>query len=100
MFGSTGYFKNFIWQHPWPTLAVIFAKGERYSTLVAQRRFEQGRRAGFAQLLFNPPAAFVKKFIFEQGFRDGTYGLVISLQHACYTFQKYAKLWELGRKRQ
>jgi len=39
---------------------------------------EQGRRAGFAQLLFNPPAAFVKKFIFEQGFRDGTYGLVIS----------------------
>jgi glycosyltransferase involved in cell wall biosynthesis len=97
--GSIGFFKNFIWQHPWPTLAVIFAKGERYSTLVAQRRFEQGKRAGFAQLLFNPPAAFVKKFIFEQGFRDGTHGLVISLQHACYTFLKYAKLWELGRKR-
>ena len=41
----------------------------------------------------------MKKFIFEQSFRDGTHGLVISLQHACYTFQKYAKLWELGRKR-
>jgi len=59
--GQLRLFQKFHLQHPWPTLAVIFAKGERYSTLVAQRRFEQGRRAGFAQLLFNPPAAFVKK---------------------------------------
>ena len=97
--GSTAYFKNFIWQHPWPTLAVIFSKGERYSTLVAQRRFEQGKRAGLAQMVFNPPAAFVKKFIFELGVLDGAHGFVISMQHACYTFQKYAKLWELGKKR-
>jgi glycosyltransferase involved in cell wall biosynthesis len=97
--GSVGYFKNFVWQHPWPTLAVIVAKGERYSTLMAQRRFEQGKRAGLAQMVFNPPAAFVKKFIFEQGFREGAHGFVISVQHACYTFQKYAKLWELGQKR-
>lgn len=98
--GSIGYFKNFIWQHPWPTLDVIFSKGQRYSTLMARRRFEQGRHAGFWQLTVNPPAAFVKKFIFEQGFRDGTHGFLVSAQHACYTFMKYAKLWELehGRK--
>lgn len=98
--GSIGYFKNFIWQHPWPTLDVIFSKGQRYSSLMARRRFEQGRHAGFWQLAVNPPAAFVKKFIFEQGFRDGTHGFLVSAQHACYTFMKYAKLWELehGRK--
>jgi glycosyltransferase involved in cell wall biosynthesis len=96
--GSVGYFKNFVWQHPWPTLDVIFAKGNRYSTLMAQYRFEKGKRAGIAQLLFNPPAAFVKKFIIEQGFRDGMHGFLISAQHAYYTFQKYAKLWELGQK--
>ena len=96
--GSIGYFKNFIWQHPWPTLDVILSKGQRYSTLMARRRFEQGKRAGLAQLVFNPPAAFVKKFILEQGFRDGMHGFLISVQHAYYTFMKYAKLWELEQK--
>jgi len=97
--GSTGYFKNFIWQHPWPTLAVIFAKGDRYSTLVARRRFEQGRRAGLAHMVFNPPVAFLKKFILEQGFRDGTHGFLVSMQHSYYTFLKYAKLWELNQRK-
>jgi len=50
--GSSGYFKNFIWQHPWPTLAVIFAKGERYSPSWRNAGFEQGRRGRIR------PAAF------------------------------------------
>lgn len=97
--GSIGYLKSFIWQHPWPTLEVIFSKGQRYSTLMAQRRFERGKHAGIVQLAFHPPAAFVKKFIFEQGFRDGTHGFLVAAQHACYTFMKYAKLWEMEQNR-
>ncbi len=96
--GSVGYFKNFIWQHPWPTLDVIFSKGQRYATLMAQRQFELGNRAGFAQMVINPPAAFLKKLVFEQGFRDGIHGFLVSAQHSYYTFQKYARLWELGQK--
>jgi hypothetical protein len=65
---------------------------------MAQRRFELGKRAGLPQLIFNPPAAFFKKFILEQGFRDGMHGFLISAQHSYYTFQKYAKLWELEQK--
>jgi glycosyltransferase involved in cell wall biosynthesis len=93
--GSTGYFKNFIWQHPWPTLQVIMQKGDRYTTLVARQRFEKGKRAGVAQLLGHPPAAFFKKYFIQQGFRDGVPGLIIATQHAFFTFVKYAKLWEL-----
>ena len=96
--GSVGYFKNFVWQHPWPTLEVIFSKGQRYSTLMAQRRFDLGERAGAAQIILNPPGAFLKKFFLQQAFRDGLHGLVISMQAGCYTFQKYAKLWELGQR--
>ena len=93
--GHTGYFKNFIWQHPWPTLQVIMAKGDRYTTLVARQRFEKGRRASVAQLLGHPPAAFFKKYFLQQGFRDGVPGLMIASLHAFFTFVKYAKLWEL-----
>ena len=72
-------------------------KGDRYTTLVARQRFEKGKRAGFAQLLGNPPVAFFKKFILQQGFRDGVPGLMIATLHAFFTFVKYAKLWELPK---
>lgn len=93
--GSIGYFQHYIWQHPWPTMQVIMAKGERYTTLVARQRFEKGKRAGVAQLLGHPPAAFFKKYVLQQGFRDGVPGLMIASLHAFFTFVKYAKLWEL-----
>jgi glycosyltransferase involved in cell wall biosynthesis len=97
--GSIGHFKNFIWQHPWPTLKVIMQKGDRYTTLVARQRFEKGRRAGVAQLLGHPPAAFFKKYLLQQGFRDGVPGLMIAMLHAFFTFVKFAKLWELQQSR-
>ena len=99
--GSIGHFNTFIWQHPWPTLKVIMAKGDRYTTLVARQRFERGQRAGVLQFLSHPPAAFCKKYFLQQGFRDGVPGLMIAMVHGFFTFVKYAKLWELqnGRPR-
>jgi hypothetical protein len=96
--GSIGYCNSFIWQHPWPTLKVNMAKFERYTTLMARRRFEQGRRAGLFQLCLHPPAAFLKKYVFQQGFRDGIPGLMMAVIHGFYTFMKYAKLWELQQQ--
>ncbi len=93
--GSTGYFQNPIWQHPFPTLAVVMAKNEKYTSLMAQRYFAAGRRAGIVQLALHPVGGFIKKYIFQQGFREGMHGFLIAALHAYYTFIKYAKLWEL-----
>ncbi|MBI3877363.1 MAG: glycosyltransferase family 2 protein [Verrucomicrobia bacterium] len=97
--GSIGYLKNAIWQHPWPALAVAARKTERYTTLMAQRRFEAGRRAHVWDFLVAPPAGFLKKYLFQQGFRDGMPGFILAALHANYTFLKYAKLWELQHGR-
>jgi len=93
--GSVGYFKATIWQHPWPTLAVLLKKMDRYTTLMAQRRFEDGKRSSVLKMLFAPPIGFMRKYIFQQGFRDGIPGFIMAAEHGCYTFVKYAKLWEL-----
>jgi hypothetical protein len=93
--GSIGYFKTPIWQHPWSTLAVTLAKMDRYSTLMAERRLENGRHASWMKMLFAPPLGFARKYIFQQGFRDGARGFVMAAIFGCYTFVKYAKLWEL-----
>jgi hypothetical protein len=96
--GTVGYCRNPITQLPFPTLAVMMAKNERYTTLMAKRRFEDGSRAGTGRLIFSPLAAFCKKYFVQQGFREGAYGFVFSVLHAHYTFLKYAKLWELSRQ--
>jgi len=96
--GPRGYFTRPIVQHPFPTLAVVLAKNERYTTLMAQRYFNEGRRAGLGNLAFSPAAAFFKKYFLQQGFREGTHGFLLAGFHALYTFVKYAKLWELQRR--
>lgn len=96
--GSLGYFNQPVLQHPWPTMAVVLAKADRYTTLMARRYFERGRRAGWTQLALNPPGAFLKKYFIQQGFREGKVGFLVAAIHAYYTFLKYAKLWELQNR--
>jgi glycosyltransferase involved in cell wall biosynthesis len=93
--GKIGYFSNAILQYPFPTLAVVMAKNEKYTSLVARRYFADGRRAGMLDMALRPWGGFIKKYFFQQGFREGTRGFLIAALHAYYIFIKYAKLWEL-----
>lgn len=63
----------------------------RYSTLYAREKVGQGFRAGWLHVVLRPPAAFIKKYFFQMGFRDGFLGLFLALAFAFYTFLKYAK---------
>ena len=42
-------------------------------------------------LILDPPWNFVKSYVFQRGFMDGTEGLIISYMAAFYTFLKYSK---------
>lgn len=71
-----------------------------YTTIMAERYWEKGRRATLLDLVFRPPFAFVKKYVFKAGFLDGAHGLLVCSLTAYYVFCKYAKLWEKGRRGQ
>lgn len=96
--GEVGHFKNPILQFPFPDIATVMRKMDRYTSLMAERHFKDGRRASMRHLALNPVAGFFKKFLLQQGFRDGTHGFMISAIYAYYTFLKYSKLWELEMK--
>ena len=76
-------------------LAHHFQTMDRYTTLAAKQMYEEGRRAGFFDLLVHPPAAFVRNYLLRGGFRDGVPGLIVSAMNARYVGLKFAKLWEL-----
>lgn len=76
-------------------LAHHFQTMDRYTTLAARQMFDEGRRAGFFDLMVHPPAAFFRNYILRRGFKDGVPGLIVSAMNARYVGLKFAKLWEL-----
>lgn len=61
----------------------------------ALERYQQGRRANMWQLFLRPPAAFIYRYLYQGGFRDGPTGLVISLLWSFYVGLTYLRLWEM-----
>ena len=68
---------------------------DRYTTLAAQQMHEDGRRAGWLDVLVRPRLAFFRNYVLRGGFRDGMPGLIVSSMNAHYVGLKFAKLWEL-----
>lgn len=68
---------------------------DRYTTLAARQMYEEGRRAGWLDVLVRPRLAFARNYVLKGGFRDGTAGLIVSMMNAHYVGLKFAKLWEL-----
>ena len=67
---------------------------QRFSAESARALSEAGRRARLRDLLFRPPARFLRAYLLRRGFMDGIPGLVIAWATAFHVFLKYAKLWE------
>jgi glycosyltransferase involved in cell wall biosynthesis len=70
---------------------------DRYTTLAAEDMYVSGRRAGWTDLVFHPPAAFLRNYVLRRGFTDGVPGFIISVMNAHYVFLKFAKLWAKGK---
>jgi hypothetical protein len=49
--------------------------------------------------VFRPLVRFLYAYVIRLGFLDGREGLVVHLTNAFYVSWKYAKAWELRRKR-
>ena len=93
--GPVGQLQNELQHYSYRDLSDHLDRINRYSTLAAQQLHESGRRAGPADLLLHPPAAFLRNYVLRGGFADGMAGLTISLVNAYSVLLKFAKLWEL-----
>lgn len=77
--------------------AHMIAKMQHYTDLYAVAH--RGRKkAGVAQAVLHGVAAFIKSYIFKQGFRYGADGWVICTANAIGSYYKYIKLKEANEK--
>jgi glycosyltransferase involved in cell wall biosynthesis len=99
--GISGQLKHALLHHSYPTVADYIDHMNHYSSLGAEMSIAKGRR-GFSlfNIVLRPLATFIYNYFFRLGFLDGREGLLLHLYHAVYVSWKYAKAWELGRKKE
>jgi glycosyltransferase involved in cell wall biosynthesis len=102
--GKAGRLKGDMVHNAYPTLVEYIAHMDRYSTLGAEQAISAGKpvrnlAAFLANVLVNPVTTFLYNYFLRLGFLDGREGLLLHLYHSVYVSWKYAKAWELTRRR-
>jgi glycosyltransferase involved in cell wall biosynthesis len=98
--GTTASLKNNLLHHAYPTLESYIDHMNRYSSLGAQMAAEKRRRGfTFLDIVVRPKLTFLYNYVLRLGFLDGPEGLLLHLYHADYVSWKYAKAWEISRKK-
>ena len=89
--------------HTGDDAAVFRAKSERYARLAAEDWYDMGRRVTLSKvpyyLLLRPAVAFLKRFVGQQGFRDGAVGLQVARMRASADYATARALRRLTRAR-
>ncbi|MEP6717087.1 MAG: glycosyltransferase family 2 protein [Terriglobia bacterium] len=89
--GTTGALKGNLLHFTCDSLSAHMASVDRYTTLAAQELRADGTRVGVRRIAFDPAWTFVRTYLIQRGFLDGSQGFAIAWMAALYTFLKYAK---------
>ncbi len=93
--GNVGTLKSRFLHYTYWNYDQLFRKFHRYTTLQAEQWYAQGKRPSYAKMFFNPFLRFLRSYVLQLGFLDGSAGLQISLMAGFYSFTKQARLWAL-----
>ena len=94
---TPGTLKNDLQHYPYRDISDHVTSIDHYTTLAAEEWAAVGRHTGVLDVVFHPPAAFLRNYIVRGGFRDGMAGFLISVLNSYYVFLKILKLWEIQR---
>lgn len=69
----------------------------RYTTLHAKIRFDEGYSFTWKDLITKPFNEFLSRYFFGEGYKDGIHGLGLSLLQAFSELTLYLKIWQLNK---
>jgi len=97
--GTVGYIHEVMYHDTYRNFDEFLRTAHRFTTWGAEDAFEQGKRAHWYDLTLRPILRFIKMYFLKHGFLDGYHGLVLCGLSAFSVYLKYAKLWDLQRKK-
>jgi glycosyltransferase involved in cell wall biosynthesis len=99
--GPDGYLENVLIHYNYDSLGQFIAIQDKYTNYDAHILFQQGERPKWWSPFSMPLRHFKLRFIDWQGYKDGLYGLWLSVLMSYYEGQKYirlARLWRLSNR--
>lgn len=93
--GKTERLENRLVHYTFASIEKTIGKINNYSSLRAEELYRKKKKIGGFTIISHGLAAFFRFFIVLRGYRDGVYGLIISLFNSITTFLVYMKVWEL-----
>lgn len=93
--GPTGRLDGRLIHYSYRDLDEYFDKFNRYTSLMAREKFDQGRSVSRAGLIARTPVVFLQYYLLRGNLLNGFPGFVWSLLAAHYKTVKYLKLYEL-----
>lgn len=95
--GKIGQLSSRIIHYSYRTLKDAITKMNNYSTLEAEQKYKD-KKVSPVDFIIHPMSAFFQYFFVRRGYKDGKYGLMVSLLHAMTNMQIYMKMWELKKQ--
>ena len=94
--GKVGFLKSNLLHNPYKNIIKGQLQAEdRYSDLLSQNMFDEGKHYHLSLLLLRPLFKFIEVYILKLGFLDGLAGFIIAITSAYAMFVRYVKLREL-----
>ncbi|MEI8232699.1 MAG: glycosyltransferase family 2 protein [bacterium] len=100
--GKIGSLKNPLLHAPHASISTFLEKINRYSTIEAQYRYEQGIKSSLAKIFFYPIVKFKWNYLFKLGILDGVPGTILAMMmsfHSYLTWTKLYLLWQTNLPR-
>ena len=93
--GPVGRVEGDLFHYSHRDLADQMRRIDRHSSEAAQALYEEGRPPRLRDLVWRPPARFLRSYVLKRGFLDGVVGFIVAVTIGYSVFLKYAKLREL-----
>ena len=93
--GIIGTLRNGLIHNDAPTISRRIRNLDRYTRYETDEFTKSGKKFQWYDVTLRPLAAFLYRYLYLQGFRDGWRGLVQCAYVSFYVFVSRAKLWEL-----
>lgn len=92
--GKIDYLKNPIIHYTFTSIEKSISKINYYSTLQALELYRKKKKVTGGTILSHGLSAFLRYYLSLKGYKDGIYGLMVSLFNSITTLLTYMKIWE------
>ena len=92
--GKVDYLKNPIVHFTFTSIEKSFSKINSYSTLQALEVYRNKKKVTSGTIVSHGLSAFLRYYFSLKGYKDGIFGLMISLFNSITTLLTYMKIWE------